>query len=121
MRILIADKLAPQGAAFLQAQDDTEVTVQTGLAGDDLAEALRTHDGMVVRSAVKVTGPVLDRCADRPGWRLRARRARSSSRRARLWAPRRARVSASCSRLAPSCSERSPSLTRRVALLSNAM
>ena len=72
MRILIADKLAPQGAAFLQAQDDTEVTVRTGLAGDDLAEALRAHDGMVVRSAVKVTGPVLDRCADRPGWRLRA-------------------------------------------------
>jgi D-3-phosphoglycerate dehydrogenase len=72
VRILIADKLAPQGAAFLQAQDDTEVTVRTGLAGDDLAEALRAHDGMVVRSAVKVTGPVLDRCADRPGWRLRA-------------------------------------------------
>jgi D-3-phosphoglycerate dehydrogenase len=72
VRILIADKLAPQGAAFLQAQDDTEVTVQTGLGGDDLAEALRAHDGMVVRSAVKVTGPVLDRCADSPGWRLRA-------------------------------------------------
>jgi D-3-phosphoglycerate dehydrogenase len=72
VRILIADKLAPQGAAFLKAQADTEVTVRTGLAGDDLAEALRDHDGMVVRSAVKVTGPVLDHCSRHPGWRLRA-------------------------------------------------
>ncbi len=72
MRILIADKLAPQGAAFLQTLADTEVTVRTGLAGDELAGALRDHDGVVVRSAVKVTGPVLDRCADRPGWRQRA-------------------------------------------------
>jgi D-3-phosphoglycerate dehydrogenase len=72
VRILIADKLAPQGAAFLQTLDDTEVTVRAGLAGDDLAGALRDHDGVVVRSAVKVTGPVLDRCAERPGWRLRA-------------------------------------------------
>jgi D-3-phosphoglycerate dehydrogenase len=72
VKILIADKLAPQGAAFLGAQEGIEVTVRTGLAGDDLAEALRDHEGVVVRSAVKVTGPVLDRCADRPGWRLRA-------------------------------------------------
>ena len=72
MRILIADKLAPEGAAFLEAQDDTEVTVRTGLAGDDLGDALRDHDGVVVRSAVQVTGPVLDRCVGEPGWRLRA-------------------------------------------------
>ena len=67
MRILIADKLAPQGAAFLQTLADTEVTVRTGLAGDELAGALRDHEGVVMCSAVKVTGPVLDRCAERPG------------------------------------------------------
>ena len=72
MRILIADKLAPEGAEYLRAQTDTEVTVRTGLAGDELAGALRDHDGVVVRSAVQVTGAVLDQCAGGNGWRLRA-------------------------------------------------
>ena len=72
MRILIADKLAKEGAAFLRDQDGVEVTTQTGLAGDDLADALREHDGVVVRSAVQVTGPVLMRCAGTNGLRLKA-------------------------------------------------
>ena len=63
MRILIADKLASEGASYLEGQPDTEVTVRTGLAGDDLAEVLREHDGVVVRSAVQITGTVLERCA----------------------------------------------------------
>ena len=72
MRILIADKLAAEGAAYLRDQDGIDVTTQTGLAGDDLADALREHDGAVVRSAVQVTGPVLERCAGTNGWRLKA-------------------------------------------------
>ena len=72
MRILIADTLAPEAAAYLGGQPDTEVTTRTGLAGDDLADALRAHDGVVIRSAVQVTGPVLVRCAAGDGWRLRA-------------------------------------------------
>ncbi len=72
MRILIADKLAPEAEAYLGGQADTEVTTRIGLAGDDLADALREHDGVVIRSAVKVTGPVLERCAGSDGWRLRA-------------------------------------------------
>ena len=72
MRILIADTLAPEAAAYLGGQPDTEVTTLTGLSGDLLADALREHDGVVIRSAVQVTGPVLERCADSDGWRLRA-------------------------------------------------
>ncbi len=72
MQVLIADKLAPEGAAFLRAQPDVKVTVRTGLAGDELADALREHDGVVIRSAVKITGPVLERCAAGNGLRLRA-------------------------------------------------
>lgn len=72
MRILIADKLAPEGAEYLRALGDVEVDIQTGLAGDVLADALRTHDGVVVRSAVQITGPVLQRCAAGNDLRLRA-------------------------------------------------
>ncbi len=72
MKILIADKLAAEGASYLQTQDDTEVSIRTGLTGDELAGALAEHDGVVVRSAVQVSGPVLERCAQERGWRLRA-------------------------------------------------
>ncbi|MCH8166001.1 MAG: phosphoglycerate dehydrogenase [Planctomycetes bacterium] len=72
MRILIADKLASEGAEYLGSQHDVQVSVQTGLAGDALADALRTHDGVVVRSAVQITRPVLQRCAQAGGSRLRA-------------------------------------------------
>ena len=71
INILIADKLAPQGAAFLAAQDGVEVTDQTGLAGSDLEEALAAHDGVVVRSAVKLTEDLLKGAFGRDGCRLR--------------------------------------------------
>ncbi len=72
MKILIADKLAPEGASYLESQPDVDVTVQIGLAGNDLADVLRAHDGVVVRSAVQITAPVLDRCGRGEGSRLRA-------------------------------------------------
>lgn len=71
-RILIADKLAPEGAAFLRSQDGVEVTVETGLAGDDLAEALARHDGVIVRSQPQLTAEILRACMARPGARLKA-------------------------------------------------
>ncbi len=71
MRILITDKLAPEGLAWLQAQPGVQVTVKTGLAGEALSEALGAHDGVVIRSSVTLTAPVLERCG-RVGGRLKA-------------------------------------------------
>ena len=45
MRILIADKLAPEGAAFLRGQPDVEVDIRPGLDDDALAAALGESDG----------------------------------------------------------------------------
>ncbi len=72
MRIFVADKLAPEGAAYLKSQPDVELTVQTGLAGAELAEALASHDGVIVRSAVQITADVLKQCAASGCCRLRA-------------------------------------------------
>ncbi len=72
MRILVADQLAPEGAAWLRAQDDVEVTVKAGLGPDELVAELADHDGVVVRSAVQITGPILERSAGRDGSRLKA-------------------------------------------------
>ncbi|MHC5114301.1 MAG: phosphoglycerate dehydrogenase [Planctomycetota bacterium] len=71
VRILIADKLAPAGARFLEHQDDVDVTVHTGMDANELPAALAEHDGVVVRSAVKITAPVLDACVAGGASRLR--------------------------------------------------
>jgi len=71
-RILIADKLAPEGAAYLEDQPDVEVTTQTGLSGEELARALAEHDGVVVRSAVKVKEDVFEALAKQPNSQLKA-------------------------------------------------
>jgi len=67
LRILVADKLAPDGLGILQSQDDVEVEVRTGLSEDELAQVVGQFDGMIIRSGVKVTAKVLEN----PG-RLRA-------------------------------------------------
>jgi D-3-phosphoglycerate dehydrogenase len=72
LRILIADKLAPEGGRFLESQEGVSVSTQVGLAGEELARALAPHDGVVVRSAAKITRPVLESCVREAGCRLRA-------------------------------------------------
>ena len=60
-KILIADKLAPEGADLLRAAG-VDVTVKTGLKGDDLVAALAAHDGVAVRSETQLTRPILEQC-----------------------------------------------------------
>lgn len=64
-KILIADKLAPEGAEILRAAG-AEVTVKTGLKGDELVAALAAHDGVAVRSETQITRQVLDQCMKPP-------------------------------------------------------
>jgi len=71
-KILIADKLAPEGADFLRSRGGVEVTVKTGLTGNDLISALAGHDGVVVRSETQITAAVLDQCMSRVESRLKA-------------------------------------------------
>lgn len=72
MKILIADKLSPEGPDFLRTQPGVEVAVQPGLPPEELAAALREHDGVVVRSAVQITGDILERTMSNGGARLQA-------------------------------------------------
>ncbi len=71
IRILIADKLAPEGAAFLESQDGVEVLIQTGLSEEDLVSTLADVDGVIVRSAVKLPEDTLKRVFASPEARLR--------------------------------------------------
>jgi len=58
-RILVADSISDSGVELLRSTPNFEVTVKTGLTGDELLQAVREHDGLIVRSATKVTAEVL--------------------------------------------------------------
>jgi D-3-phosphoglycerate dehydrogenase / 2-oxoglutarate reductase len=71
IKILIADKLAQEGPEYLRTRGDAEVTVKTGLTGDELVAALATHDGVVVRSETQVTAQIIEQAMSRPDARLK--------------------------------------------------
>ena len=59
MKVLVADKLSKVGIDWLESQDDVEVAIKPGLAPAELAKTVGQHDGMIIRSGVKVTAEVL--------------------------------------------------------------
>lgn len=72
MKVLIADKLNEAGVEWLRKQDGVEVDVKPGLTPTELAEIVGDYDGMIIRSAAKVTAEVLAdpgklRCIARAG------------------------------------------------------
>jgi len=62
MRILVADKLAQEGLDYLK-QAGADFDVKVGLKEDELAAAIPSYDGLVVRSGAKVT----PKCLENPG------------------------------------------------------
>lgn len=60
VRILVADKLAQAGLDRLAAAPGVEFDVKTGLNEEDLSKIAGDYDGMLIRSAVKVTAKVLE-------------------------------------------------------------
>lgn len=54
-RVIVLDKLSQDGLDVLDAAPDIEYEVKTGLAGDELKQALSEFDGAILRSGVKIT------------------------------------------------------------------
>ncbi len=59
MRILVTDGLSPRGIEVLRQTEKFEVDVRQRLSTDDLIACLDNYDGLIVRSATKITAPVL--------------------------------------------------------------
>ena len=59
MRILISEKLAEVGVELLR--EEFEVDVLLGLTHQELLEKIGDYDGLIVRSATKVTAEVIER------------------------------------------------------------
>ncbi|HET98298.1 MAG TPA: phosphoglycerate dehydrogenase [Desulfurivibrio alkaliphilus] len=58
MKVLISDNLAPVGEKILR-DAGLEVDVRTGLSPEELAKVIPAYDGLVIRSATKVTAEII--------------------------------------------------------------
>lgn len=59
-KILAADKLDPQGLAWIESQPDAELVNKPGLTEEEYAQIVGEHDAMIVRSGIKVTAKILE-------------------------------------------------------------
>lgn len=59
MKVLVADKISDAGIEKLRSQG-LEVDVKTGLSEDELVKIIPEYDAMIVRSATKVTRPIIE-------------------------------------------------------------
>jgi len=57
--VLIADQLSQDGIDILKKEPGLKVDIKTGLTPKDLAEIIGSYEGLVVRSATKVTAEVI--------------------------------------------------------------
>lgn len=60
MKVLISDKLGEEGVKILQNEEGIEVDVKTGLAPEELKKIIGQYDGLIIRSATKVTADLLE-------------------------------------------------------------
>ena len=59
MKVLVSDNLGEVGIQMFEEAQGIEVDVKTGLAPDQLKEIIGQYDGLVIRSATKVTEDLL--------------------------------------------------------------
>lgn len=58
-KVLVSDSLSKEGLAILEQAEGIEVIYKPGVNEDELAEAIKGIDGLVIRSGSKVTAKVL--------------------------------------------------------------
>ena len=58
MKVLISDNLSAEGVEILK-KGGLEVVVKTGMTPDELKKEIKDYDGLVIRSATKVTAEIV--------------------------------------------------------------
>ena len=59
-KVIVLDNIAAEGLDILESANGIQFDVRTGLAGEELREALSHYDGAVCRSGVKITAEALE-------------------------------------------------------------
>ncbi len=60
MKLLVSDSIAEEGLKILKEEKSIEVVVNTKLKPDELKEAIKDFDGLIVRSSTKVTKEIIE-------------------------------------------------------------
>lgn len=60
MKVLVSDSLSPLGIEKLKQEKGIQVDVKTGLPKEELIKIIPEYDGLVVRSATKVTAEIIE-------------------------------------------------------------
>ena len=60
MKVLVSDKLGEAGLEIFRNEEGIELDVNTGLSPDELKAIIGAYDGLVIRSATKVTKEILE-------------------------------------------------------------
>ncbi len=60
MKVLVSDNLGEEGIEMFREADGIEVDVKTGLPPEDLKAIIGEYDGLVIRSATKVTEDLIE-------------------------------------------------------------
>lgn len=60
MKILVADAISKDGVEILEKEDGMKVDVKTGLSVNELIDRIPGYNGLIVRSATKVTKEVIE-------------------------------------------------------------
>jgi len=63
MKVLVLDGVEEEGLVALRAEPDIEVDVRNKLTEDELVAIIAEYDGMIVRSATKVTSRILEQAS----------------------------------------------------------
>ena len=63
MKVLISDNLSELGVKVFQETPGIEVDVNTGLSPEELKKIIGQYDGLVIRSATKVTADIIEAAA----------------------------------------------------------
>lgn len=59
-KILVSDDLSTKGVAILEASEGIEVDVKTGMKPEELKSVISDYQGLIIRSATKVTADVIE-------------------------------------------------------------
>lgn len=59
-RVLVADNLSQAGLKLLEEHPDIDLEVKPGMTPEQLYEALKEADGVIIRSGVKITPEILE-------------------------------------------------------------
>ena len=60
LKILVADKISPEGLAWLESKPELETIFLPGQDEDQLVDSIGDIDAVIVRSATRITGRVLE-------------------------------------------------------------